>query len=107
SPCWTSSRTCGPTSRPGPTTPYALSLSLFHYSLLFVIIYSLLITNPQMAMPSGRRDHRQVLGKATMNIGTFQGGLVPNIVPESAAARLSFRIVDPMQQIIERVTQGT
>lgn len=42
-----------------------------------------------------------------MNIGTIQGGLVPNIVPESAAARLSFRIVDPMQQIIERVTQGT
>ncbi len=49
----------------------------------------------------------QVLGKATMNIGTIQGGLVPNIVPESATARLSFRIVDPMQQIIERVTQGT
>ncbi|ELR18923.1 peptidase dimerization domain containing protein [Acanthamoeba castellanii str. Neff] len=49
--------------------------------------------------------HHPVLGKATMNIGTIQGGLVPNIVPESAAARLSFRIVDPMQQIIERVTQ--
>jgi metal-dependent amidase/aminoacylase/carboxypeptidase family protein len=47
------------------------------------------------------------LGKTTMNIGTLHGGLVPNIVPDSAVARLSYRIVDPIQVAVERVNKGT
>lgn len=49
----------------------------------------------------------QVLGKVTMNIGTIQGGVVPNIIPESAVSRLSFRVVEPLEAVIERVQKGS
>lgn len=46
-----------------------------------------------------------LLGKATYNIGILQGGIAPNVIPDSARAEVMYRIVGPgkeLQQAVER-----
>jgi len=46
-----------------------------------------------------------LLGKTTYNIGTIQGGIAPNVIPDAARAEVLYRLVspaDPLQQAIEQ-----
>ena len=47
-----------------------------------------------------------LLGKTTYNIGIMQGGIAPNVIPDSARAEVMYRLVGPgdeLQQAVERV----
>ena len=47
-----------------------------------------------------------LLGKTTYNIGILQGGIAPNVIPDSARAEVMYRLVGPgdeLQQAVERV----
>jgi acetylornithine deacetylase len=46
-----------------------------------------------------------VLGPTTMNIGTLQAGIKPNIIPPAAAAEVMFRTVTPWAGIQETVAK--
>ncbi len=41
-----------------------------------------------------------LLGKTTLNIGLISGGTAPNVIPESADATLSLRIVRPPSEVL-------
>ena len=46
-----------------------------------------------------------LLGKTTYNIGIMQGGIAPNVIPDSARAEVMYRLVgrgDELQQAVER-----
>jgi len=46
-----------------------------------------------------------LLGKTTYNIGILQGGIAPNVIPDSARAEVMYRLVSPadeVQQAVER-----
>jgi len=45
----------------------------------------------------------EVLGKGTINTGTFHGGDAANIVPARASASLMIRIVEPHRQVEEKM----
>jgi acetylornithine deacetylase len=50
-----------------------------------------------------------LLGKATMNIGTIEGGRAPNVVPDVACAEISARIVgspDALREAIVKAVDG-
>lgn len=50
-----------------------------------------------------------VLGPATVNIGTVSGGRAPNIVPDSARAEVMFRLVNdaaPIREAVSRAADG-
>jgi acetylornithine deacetylase len=47
----------------------------------------------------------ELLGKTTYNIGILQGGIAPNVIPDSAHAEVMYRLVssaDEVQQAVER-----
>jgi len=44
-----------------------------------------------------------LLGNATVNIGTMNGGTAPNVIPDVATAELFFRIVDPVEVVIKHL----
>jgi acetylornithine deacetylase len=44
-----------------------------------------------------------VLGKGTFNIGVFQGGERPNIVPARATAHIMIRTIEPRQAVLEKM----
>ena len=47
-----------------------------------------------------------LLGRTTYNIGILQGGIAPNVIPDSARAEVMYRLVGPgdeLQQAVERV----
>ena len=46
-----------------------------------------------------------VLGPTTMNIGTLQAGIKPNIIPPNAAAEVMFRTVDSIRAIFTPAVQ--
>lgn len=48
----------------------------------------------------------EVLGKATLNVGTISGGRAPNVVADEARAELMFRIVDEPKGLREAITQA-
>src|ERR1700736_1819576 len=50
-----------------------------------------------------------VLGKSTLNIGTFSGGRAPNVVADDARAELMFRLVGdaaPVREAVQRAVAG-
>ncbi len=44
-----------------------------------------------------------VLGKTTINIGKIEGGIADNVIPDSASAMVSMRIVHASHQIVDRI----
>lgn len=51
----------------------------------------------------------ELLGTCTLNIGTISGGRAPNVIPDSAAAELFFRLVDdpaPLREAIAAALNG-
>ncbi len=51
----------------------------------------------------------EVLGKTTYNIGTIQGGVAPNVIPDSAHAEVMYRLVKPGEDlllVIQRAVGG-
>jgi hypothetical protein len=59
SPSWTSSRTCGPMSRPGPTTPYALPPLIIICYLFIVAHYLFVFLLIPNGCHTGRHDHQR------------------------------------------------
>lgn len=52
-----------------------------------------------------RLPEDDLLGKTTYNIGILQGGIAPNVIPDSAHAEVMYRLVSPadeVQQAVER-----
>lgn len=45
----------------------------------------------------------EVLGKTTYNIGTIQGGVAPNVIPDSARAEVMFRLVKPAEELLRQI----
>jgi acetylornithine deacetylase len=43
--------------------------------------------------------HDPLLGASTLNIGTIQGGVAPNVIPPSAKAQVHFRTVGPTSEL--------
>ncbi|MBI3895070.1 MAG: M20/M25/M40 family metallo-hydrolase [Acidobacteria bacterium] len=44
-----------------------------------------------------------LLGKTTCNIGLIQGGIAPNVIPDSARAELMYRLVKPEGDLFEAI----
>jgi acetylornithine deacetylase len=44
-----------------------------------------------------------MLGRSTLNIGTVEGGVAPNVIPPSARAELLFRLVGPSDDLRRQV----
>jgi acetylornithine deacetylase len=44
-----------------------------------------------------------MLGRGTLNIGTIEGGVAPNVIPASARAELLFRLVGPSDDLRRQV----
>ena len=44
-----------------------------------------------------------VLGKATVNVGVVRGGEKPNIIPALAECDILFRLVTPLEEVVERL----
>jgi acetylornithine deacetylase len=47
-----------------------------------------------------------LLGKTTVNIGLIQGGIAPNVIPDSAKAELMYRLVSPGQELFAALQQA-
>ncbi|MBI4461060.1 MAG: M20/M25/M40 family metallo-hydrolase [Acidobacteria bacterium] len=47
-----------------------------------------------------------VLGKTTCNIGLLQGGIAPNVIPDSARAELMYRLVGPGDDLFKAIQQA-
>ena len=47
-----------------------------------------------------------LLGKTTYNIGILQGGIAPNVIPDSAHAEVMYRIVGPADELQQAVEQA-
>ncbi|MBI4463812.1 MAG: M20/M25/M40 family metallo-hydrolase [Acidobacteria bacterium] len=45
----------------------------------------------------------ETLGKTTYNIGTIQGGVAPNVIPDSARAEVMFRLVRPAEELFQQI----
>ena len=45
----------------------------------------------------------KLLGKTTYNIGTLQGGVAPNVIPDSARAEIMFRLVKPAEDLWQQI----
>ena len=48
----------------------------------------------------------ELLGKTTYNIGILQGGIAPNVIPDSAHAEVMYRIVGPADELQQAVEQA-
>jgi acetylornithine deacetylase len=48
----------------------------------------------------------QLLGKTTCNIGTIQGGVAPNVIPDFARAELFYRLVQPAQDLLKDIQRA-
>ena len=46
-----------------------------------------------------------LFGKTTCNIGLIQGGIAPNVIPDSACAELMYRLVRPAGDLFEAIQQ--
>jgi len=44
-----------------------------------------------------------VLGKTTCNLGLIQGGVAPNVIPDSAHAELMYRTVQPGDNLVRAI----
>lgn len=47
-----------------------------------------------------------MLGQCTLNIGTIEGGVAPNVIPAAARAELLFRTVGPSEELRGRIARA-
>ena len=47
-----------------------------------------------------------LLGKTTCNIGTIQGGVAPNVIPDFAKAEVMYRVVKPGEELLRAVERA-